>query len=90
MSFENGVVPANLHYKEPNPNSEGLINGTLKVVTEPTQLEKGIAALSNFGFGGACPLNLLPLMPLHLLVPKWYHNMSQLSISLLLTIRHFL
>ncbi len=31
LSFENGTIPANLHYKEPNPNSESLKNGTLKV-----------------------------------------------------------
>lgn len=52
LSFENGLLPANLHYSEPNPKSEGLIDGTLKVVTEPTEFKKGIVALSNFGFGG--------------------------------------
>ena len=56
MSFEHGVLPANLHYNEPNPKCEGLHNGTLKVITETTEFKKGIAALSNFGFGGVHPI----------------------------------
>ena len=115
LSFEHGVLPPNLHYTEPNPNSKGLLDGILKVllsfhcctvpslycsmlgasagpestqglpprllprltgkwseglspccsrwltrygrytaqvVTEPTPLAGGVAALSNFGFGG--------------------------------------
>ncbi len=31
LSYENGLIPGNLHYKEPNPNNESLKNGVLKV-----------------------------------------------------------
>lgn len=31
LSYENGLIPGNLHYKEPNPNNESLKNGILKV-----------------------------------------------------------
>ena len=31
LSFEHGLVPPNLHYHEPNPNSKGLIEGIMKV-----------------------------------------------------------
>ncbi|EIE22203.1 ketoacyl-synt-domain-containing protein [Coccomyxa subellipsoidea C-169] len=51
LSYEHRTLPGNLHFKEPNPSSAGLRDGILKVITEPTAFE-GIAALSNFGFGG--------------------------------------
>jgi hypothetical protein len=31
LAYENGMLPANLHFHEPNPNSESLKNGTIKV-----------------------------------------------------------
>lgn len=31
LSYENGLIPGNLHYKEPNPNNDSLKNGILKV-----------------------------------------------------------
>ena len=31
LSFEHGLVPPNLHFQEPNPNSKGLIEGIMKV-----------------------------------------------------------
>jgi hypothetical protein len=52
LSYEHGLLPANLHYSEPTPNSDGLQKGVLKVVTEPMEFKEGIVALSNFGFGG--------------------------------------
>lgn len=33
LSYENGLIPGNLHYKEPNPNNESLKTGILKVST---------------------------------------------------------
>ena len=32
LSFEHGLLPANLHFREPNPKSEGLKEGFLKVI----------------------------------------------------------
>ena len=31
LSYENGLLPGNLHYNEPNPNNESLKAGILKV-----------------------------------------------------------
>jgi fatty acid synthase len=31
LSFEHGILPANLHFQQPNPQSAGLLTGTLKV-----------------------------------------------------------
>jgi hypothetical protein len=31
LAYENGVIPANLHYHEPNPNCDSLKNGVVKV-----------------------------------------------------------
>ena len=31
LAYEHGMLPGNLHFKEPNPNSESLQAGILKV-----------------------------------------------------------
>ncbi len=31
LAYENGLLPGNLHYKEPNPNNKSLKAGILKV-----------------------------------------------------------
>lgn len=36
MSAQNGTLPGNLHFKDPNPDIPGLTDGSLKVVTEST------------------------------------------------------
>ena len=39
LAYENGVLPGNLHYKEPNPNNESLKTGIIKVpATSPPDL----------------------------------------------------
>ena len=38
LSYENGLLPGNLHYKEPNPNNESLKAGILKVRWTPASL----------------------------------------------------
>lgn len=46
LAFENGMLPGNLHYKEPNPNSESLKNGTIKVwPVEEWALRQGMQEL---------------------------------------------
>ena len=32
LAFEHGLIPANLHYNEPNPNNASLVGGILKVL----------------------------------------------------------
>ncbi|CAD7085952.1 unnamed protein product [Hermetia illucens] len=53
IAMEEGVIPANLHYKNPNPDLYGLIEGKLKVVDKHTPWNGGIIGLNSFGFGGA-------------------------------------
>ncbi|XP_054723843.1 fatty acid synthase-like [Uloborus diversus] len=52
IGMETGLIPPNLHFNTPNPEIKPLIDGEVKVVTEPTPWEGGYAALSCFGFGG--------------------------------------
>ncbi|XP_046335907.1 fatty acid synthase-like [Haliotis rufescens] len=53
IAMEEKIVPANLHYEEPNPDIPGLVDGRLKVVTEGTRWPGGYVGLNSFGFGGA-------------------------------------
>ncbi|XP_031628812.1 fatty acid synthase-like [Contarinia nasturtii] len=52
LAMETGIIPGNLHYKSPNPDLQGIIDGRLKVVDRNTAWSGGIAALNSFGFGG--------------------------------------
>ncbi|XP_031628631.1 fatty acid synthase-like [Contarinia nasturtii] len=53
LAMETGIIPGNLHYKSPNPNLQGIIDGRLKVVDRNTPWNGGIIGLNSFGFGGA-------------------------------------
>jgi acyl transferase domain-containing protein/NADPH:quinone reductase-like Zn-dependent oxidoreductase/thioesterase domain-containing protein/acyl carrier protein len=53
ISIQRGVIPANLHYQEPNQEVAALHDGRLKVVNENTKFRGGLMALNSFGFGGA-------------------------------------
>ncbi|EDV19161.1 uncharacterized protein TRIADDRAFT_34034 [Trichoplax adhaerens] len=53
MSSQHGILPANLHFKNPNPDIPGLLDGRLHVITEPTQFPDGYVGVNSFGFGGA-------------------------------------
>nr|AXS78290.1 fatty acid synthase [Anisakis simplex] len=53
VAMERGIIPPNLHYKEPNPYIPGLTDGRLKVVTEKTPFQRGIVGVNSFGFGGS-------------------------------------
>lgn len=53
IAMEQGLIPANLHYKDPNPDIPGLTDGKLKVVSENTPWNGGYIGVNSFGFGGA-------------------------------------
>ncbi|TMW54903.1 hypothetical protein DOY81_000136, partial [Sarcophaga bullata] len=53
IAMESGIIPANLHYKNPNPDLYGLMDGSLKVVDKNLPWEGGIVGINSFGFGGA-------------------------------------
>lgn len=52
IGMETGLIPPNLHFKNPNPEIKPLLDGEVKIVTEPTPWAGGYAAFSCFGFGG--------------------------------------
>ncbi|KJH41745.1 acyl transferase domain protein [Dictyocaulus viviparus] len=53
VAIERRTLPPNLHFNTPNQYIPGLIDGRLKVVTEPTPLPGGIIGINSFGFGGS-------------------------------------
>lgn len=53
LAMEAGVIPGNLHYKSPNPDLYGIVDGRIKVVDKNTPWNGGIIGLNSFGFGGA-------------------------------------
>ena len=61
--MEDGMIPANLHFNEPNPDIPGLLDGRLKVVTERLRWNGGYVAINSFGFGGSNVHALLKSYP---------------------------
>lgn len=53
LAFESGVIPPNLHFKNPRKDIPALIEGRLKVCTELTPIPGNLIAVNSFGFGGA-------------------------------------
>lgn len=53
IAMEAGVIPGNLHFKSPNTDLYGLMDGRMKVVDRNTEWNGGIIGLNSFGFGGA-------------------------------------
>ncbi|XP_039755412.1 fatty acid synthase [Pararge aegeria] len=53
LAMERGVLPANLHYREPNPDIPALSDGRIRVVDRNTPWDGGLVAVNSFGFGGA-------------------------------------
>jgi len=53
IAMQEGVLPQNLHFKEPNPDIPALRDGRFKVVSENMAWEGGIVGVNSFGFGGA-------------------------------------
>ncbi|XP_053201038.1 fatty acid synthase-like [Panonychus citri] len=50
--FQTGVIPANLHFNEPNPNIDGLIKGVIRPILENTRFDGDHILVNAFGFGG--------------------------------------
>ncbi|KAG5674367.1 hypothetical protein PVAND_004341 [Polypedilum vanderplanki] len=53
IAMEAGIIPGNLHYKNPNPDLYGIMDGRMKVVDRNMEWNGGIIGLNSFGFGGA-------------------------------------
>ncbi|KAJ8030342.1 Fatty acid synthase [Holothuria leucospilota] len=52
MIMSKGVIPPQIHFHDPKPSIIGLMDGSLKVVTEPTKYLGGPIGVNSFGFGG--------------------------------------
>ncbi|MBI3899302.1 MAG: SDR family NAD(P)-dependent oxidoreductase [Gammaproteobacteria bacterium] len=52
LAMEHKRLPPNLHFTAPNPDIPGLLDGRLRVVTEPLNWDGGIVGINSFGFGG--------------------------------------
>lgn len=53
MTMNYGVIPPHLHIKKPRTKVKSFVDGTMKIVTEPTKYEGGPIGVSSFGFGGS-------------------------------------
>ncbi|GFY55991.1 fatty acid synthase [Trichonephila inaurata madagascariensis] len=53
ICMENGLLAPNLHFKKPNLAISALINGQVRVPTDPVPWRADYAAVNNFGFGAS-------------------------------------
>lgn len=53
IAMESGILPPNLHYKRPREGVKALLEGRVKVISEPTPWKGGLVGVNSFGFGGA-------------------------------------
>uniref|UniRef100_A0A6G1SKN2 Fatty acid synthase n=2 Tax=Aceria tosichella TaxID=561515 RepID=A0A6G1SKN2_9ACAR len=51
-TFENEILPMNLHYKKPNPNIQPLVEGRLKPVDQNIPFKHNLIPMNCYGFGG--------------------------------------
>ncbi|KAL5275973.1 hypothetical protein ACFFRR_001663 [Megaselia abdita] len=53
LAFQNGLVPPNINFTEVKPEIPALVEGRLRVVSDPQPLQKPFIGVNSFGFGGA-------------------------------------
>lgn len=53
ITFQNNLIPPNIHMTSVRETIDSLREGRLKVVTEPTPLQMPFIGVNSFGFGGA-------------------------------------
>lgn len=51
--METGIITPTIHFKHPRKELTAIIEGRIKVVTEPTEWKGGYICVNSFGFGGA-------------------------------------
>lgn len=51
-TFENEILPKNLHYNKPNPNIQPLLDGRLKPVDSNIPFKHNLIPMNCYGFGG--------------------------------------
>ncbi|XP_075559822.1 fatty acid synthase-like [Dermacentor variabilis] len=50
--METGMIPPNLHFKDPNPSISCLHDGSTEVISNLTPFDGGLVGINAFGFGG--------------------------------------
>ncbi|XP_032674560.1 fatty acid synthase-like isoform X2 [Odontomachus brunneus] len=53
IAMETGIIPPTIHYEIPRKELTAIIEGRIKIVTEPTTCEGGYMCIHSSGFGGA-------------------------------------
>ncbi|XP_071653469.1 fatty acid synthase-like [Temnothorax longispinosus] len=53
LAMETGIITPTIHLKRPRKELTAIIEGRIKIVTEPTEWEGGYVGINSFGFGGA-------------------------------------
>ncbi|XP_025266599.1 fatty acid synthase-like [Camponotus floridanus] len=53
IAMETGIIPPTIHFKHPRKDMTAIIEGRVKIVTEPTEWKGGYVGINSFGFGGA-------------------------------------
>ncbi|XP_063923356.1 fatty acid synthase-like isoform X1 [Zophobas morio] len=53
IAIREGIIPGNLHYKNPDPKIKGIHEGRLKVMDHHKPIPQGLIMVNAFGFGGA-------------------------------------
>ncbi|KAL3216030.1 hypothetical protein MRX96_033213 [Rhipicephalus microplus] len=53
LAMETGTIAANLHFREPRPDTPSLHDGSIVVVDKPTPFPGGLIGINSLGIGGA-------------------------------------
>ncbi|CAL1678458.1 unnamed protein product [Lasius platythorax] len=53
IAMETGIIAPTIHFKRPRKDMTAIIEGRVKIVTEPTEWKGGYIGINSFGFGGA-------------------------------------
>src|SRR5580765_828416 len=61
--METGIIPPTIHFKRPRKDLAAIIEGRVKIVTEPTELKGDYIGVNSFGFGGVNCHTLLKSNP---------------------------
>lgn len=64
FALESGMVSPNQGFQTPNPKCTALVDGSIKIVTEPLPLRSDYIPVNSFGFGGSIVHALLKRNPI--------------------------
>lgn len=64
IALETGIIPPNQRYNSPNTACPALVDGRMRVVTEPMPLKTPYIPVNSFGFGGTLVQVLLKQNPI--------------------------